>query len=350
MIKKIKRRQSSCKFQNQLKETVKAIRKCNDILVLADKTVNYYRMSPKEYDKVVMKEIQKGYKIDRDNSIRDVNVQAARIAKKLEIDNRVTQIRRSEAIITVKDHKENWQARPSFRLINPTKPDLGKVSKQILESKVKYIRNKLNMQQWVSTDAMLNWWSNVKDKRNKKIMKADIKAFYPNISEKLFLDAREWAKQYIEITEDEIELMLNTHLSFLTYNGKVWIKKEGLGFDTTMGSFDGAESCEIIGLFLLSKIKEVVKEAGIYRDDLVIIDRFSRKQWEDIRKRLIKLFKDHGLGLICELETNVADFLDVVIDIKNDVTKPFKKPNNMLRYVNVDSNHPKNVIKALPLQ
>ena len=39
----------------------------------------------------------------------------------------------SEAYITIKDHKENFPEKPNFRLINPSKSDMGKVSKCILD-------------------------------------------------------------------------------------------------------------------------------------------------------------------------------------------------------------------------
>ena len=37
-----------------------------------------------------------------------------------------------EAYITIQDHKENFPEKPSFRLINTSKSDIGKVSKRII--------------------------------------------------------------------------------------------------------------------------------------------------------------------------------------------------------------------------
>ena len=50
----------------------------------------------------------------------------------------------------------------------------------------------------------------------------------------------------------------------------MWIKKSGdSNFDITMGSFDGAELCELVALFILYTIaKEYeLNTAGLYRDD-----------------------------------------------------------------------------------
>ena len=42
--------------------------------------------------------------------------------------------------------------------------------------------------------------------------------------------------------------------SFLYNEGETWIKKQSNNFDVTMGSLDGAEVCELIGIFILSLI------------------------------------------------------------------------------------------------
>ena len=38
------------------------------------------------------------------------------------------------------------------------------------------------------------------------------------------------------------------------YQNSAWVKKEGV-FDVTMGSFHGAEIAELVGLYLLSELK-----------------------------------------------------------------------------------------------
>ena len=38
-------------------------------------------------------------------------------------------------------------------------------------------------------------------------------------------------------------------------------------FDVTMGSYDGAETCELVGLFLLNEIRKRHNNFGLYRDD-----------------------------------------------------------------------------------
>ena len=77
------------------------------------------------------------------------------------------------------------------------------------------------------------------------------------------------------------------------FNGnKVWCKKESDSlFDVTMGSFDGTETCELVGLFLLSKLPvEYRNEIGLYRDDgLAAVDKKNREKKKTKRNKFAVL-------------------------------------------------------------
>ena len=63
---------------------------------------------------------------------------------------------------------------------------------------------------------------------------------------------------------------MHSRKSLLFNNTDIWIKKYGdLDFDVTMGSFDGAELCELVGLYILHSLGEKYGKHGIgyYRDD-----------------------------------------------------------------------------------
>ena len=49
----------------------------------------------------------------------------------------------------------------------------------------------------------------------------------------------------------------------------IWFKKGDKLFDVTMGAYDGAEVCEVVGLFLLHTLGEKLgnKHVSLYRDD-----------------------------------------------------------------------------------
>ena len=59
----------------------------------------------------------------------NTNLDANKIVEKLEIDDRVEKMQETEAFLTIKDHKEGFPHTLSFRLINPSKSDIGKISK-----------------------------------------------------------------------------------------------------------------------------------------------------------------------------------------------------------------------------
>ena len=64
-------------------------------------------------------------------------------------------------------------------------------------------------------------------------------------------------------------------MSFLFQNGEPWVKKNNSNFDVTMGSYDGAETAEIVGLYVLNKLEKLIdqKHLGLYRDDgLAVVD------------------------------------------------------------------------------
>ena len=51
---------------------------------------------------------------------------------------------------------------------------------------------------------------------------------------------------------------MHARKSLLFVNNSTWIKKGGdPTFDVTMGSYDGAEICELVGLFILYRIGEI---------------------------------------------------------------------------------------------
>ena len=101
-------------------------------------------------------------------------------------------------------------------------------------------------------------------------------------------------------------------------------------FDVTMGSYDGAEVCELVGLYILHNLgnKYGKENIGLYRDDgLAAFNKISGPQAERIKKDFQKILKE--LDLKIEIKTNlkVVDFLDVTFNLATEMYYPFKKPN-----------------------
>ena len=65
-----------------------------------------------------------------------------------------------------------------------------------------------------------------------------------------------FAKSLIDIEGNIINIMNHARKSLLFDDNGAWVKKDRNPlFIVTMGSFDNAEVCELVGLYLLNKIK-----------------------------------------------------------------------------------------------
>ena len=79
-----------------------------------------------------------------------------------------------------------------------------------------------------------------------------------------------------------------------------------------MGSFDGAELCELVGLFLLSGLASIIGKSnvGLYRDDgLAILENTPGPDTERIKKKIIKFFQQNGLKITIDANVIEAIFL-----------------------------------------
>ena len=152
------------------------------------------------------------------------------------------------------------------------------------------------------------------------------------------------------IIDDVKHLPVNgTKNAILINNDSVWRKKSDDPFTITMGSFDGAESCELIGLYLLDKINERLKgNYGLYRDDGLCAIKGSAKVIEDTKKQLCTLFTEYGLKVTVEANTKIVNDLDLTLDLKQGTYSPYMKENKSLQYVHNSSNHPPQILRNIP--
>ena len=159
-----------------------------------------------------------------------------------------------------------------------------------------------------------------------------------------------WAKQYCVITDDEMEILRNSRESFLFQNEEAWVKKDLNRFDVTMGAYDGAEVCQLVGLFILSKVESLIKQSdiGLYRDDGLAVVSMSGPQIEKLRKKLFTEFKSLGFSISIRANITAIEFLDIWLDLKNETYKPYRKKNDIPVYIDINSNHPHSIKKQLP--
>ena len=148
----------------------------------------------------------------------------------------------------------------------------------------------------------LKWFKNIEEKKNCNFIKFDIKEFYASITGKILDKALLFAKQHHDIFNDNIRLVKHYRNSLLFSNNEVWKKKHTEScFDVTMGRFDGAEVCGLVGIYILCFLAKLINK--IYRDDELLILRNVNGQQIDRMRKNIKIFK--GTDFAIDVETNL---------------------------------------------
>ena len=89
-----------------------------------------------------------------------------------------------------------------------------------------------------------------------------------------------------------------------------WGKKESTNlFDVTMGSYDGAGTCELVGSFLLHQITHKHGENfGLYRDDGLGALKATPREIEIIKKDLCSIFNNRGFKITIDRQQENSRF------------------------------------------
>ena len=342
----------------EMGKEAKSIRQRTDIIINADKTQNRYGLCTTDYRRLLTNNVTKDYKVDRSDNLTNINKDIGKHARKLHLEDRMEEHSQSSAFLTIKDHKADFQNNPKCRLINPSSNQLGKASKVILESAIKEIKKKTGLNQWISTGQLLKWFER-RHKSNKNPRKAtliqfDICEFYPSISEELMEKALTFAKDYTDLPDEHLQIIKSCRRSVLFNEGRVW-SKIGKDFDITMGALDGAEAADLVGIYLLHQVQDLLDSdysgcnSGLYRDDgLIYVDRGNGPMITRITKDLHHLFKENGMKISVEQVGKTVNILDVTISSETGTYRPFRKPNSSTTYVNKSSNHPKSILNNIP--
>ena len=107
---------------------------------------------------------------------------------------------------------------------------------------------------------------------------------------------------------------MHARKSLLFCDGDLWAKKSRAEFDVTMESFDGAEVCKLVGLYLLHHLAKIFckESVGLYRDDgLAILRNASAPDADRMRKKVTEFFQYHQLKVTVETNLIQKDFLNV---------------------------------------
>ena len=112
---------------------------------------------------------------------------------------------KSEASITLKDHKPKFRYKPIRRLINPCKFGIGRISK-LLENIIHIVKAKTNMKRWKNSNGVIKWFNNISDKTNHTMISFEY-ATIPYILDenglKITIEANKKIVNYLHKTFDQ---------------------------------------------------------------------------------------------------------------------------------------------------
>ena len=146
-------------------------------------------MNTSAYNKLIKENVTKSYKKSSGKVVEKLNAQSAKIAENLKLDDRIEKLAEKEAFLTLKDHKLALYDHPTCRLTNPSKSEIGVISKHILDDINTTIINKTKIKQWKNTSSVLKWFNSLQHKESLSLICFDGCDFYPSITEKLLRKA-----------------------------------------------------------------------------------------------------------------------------------------------------------------
>ena len=153
-----------------------------------------------------------------------------------------------------------------------------------------------------------------------------------------------FANQYITLSGQDKETILHSRKSLIRQRTALCEMQQSIPFDVTMGSYDGAEKCELVGLYIVNKLSGVYKNnssIGLYRDDgLAVFRGIGARTKDKIRKNVSVIFNEFGLNITEQANLKVVNYLDITLNLPNEKYSRYRQLDNSPPYINSMSNHP----------
>ena len=135
----------------------------------------------------------------------------------------------------------------------------------------------------------------IEDKKSFTFIKFDIREFYPSITETILDKALLFAKQHHDIANDNKRLIKYCRKFLLFSNNEAWKKKQTEScFRVTIGSFDGAEVCKLVGIYTWCFLAKLIdkNDCGLYRNArLLTLRNVNGQEIDQMRKKYHKIIQ-----------------------------------------------------------
>ena len=146
--------------------------------------------------------------------------------------------------------------------------ELGKVSKNIIQNIVTNVKKANNSNLWENSYDTIEWFRKIKHKDKATLMQFDIIDFYPSITKNTQIDSINYARKYVEITEEQYDRILACRKTVLKKknNRSTWVKSGSDNFDVPMGGYDSSQIADLVGLYILDILSRIVspEQMGLY--------------------------------------------------------------------------------------
>ena len=107
----------------------------------------------------------------------------------------------------------------------------------------------------------------------------------------------------------------------MLFNGERWKKETESPVDVSMGSFDGEELCELVGIYIQPLLNELInkRNSSLYWDErLILLLKINKQQNDKLLKNVIGTFQSFCFKTEIIINLKEVDFLDVTFNLKNN--------------------------------
>ena len=170
----------------------------------------------------------------------------------------------------------------------------------------------LKVDQWRNTDSVINWFNDIENKSQCFFILLDIVEFYTKYIGKYSRHCNQLCKTiYTDIFDKNLRIIKHCCKSLFYNKHEPWKKKDTNScFNVTMGSYNGVENCELVGIYLLSLLANINKNnSGLYCDDgLIYFCNVNGQKMDRARKNVIKIFKEVGFKTEIQTQLKIVIF------------------------------------------
>ena len=104
--------------------------------------------------------------------------------------------------------------------------NIGKISKVIIDKINTKLLEVYKVNQWKITQSVIDWYINIRGKRNSSFVVFDIKNFYPSITLELLNNPIKCASEKCTISETDLSIIIQSRQTLLLSDKQPWVQKK----------------------------------------------------------------------------------------------------------------------------